>query len=863
MKPIRISFSAFGPFPGDHAVDFERLGQHGLFLITGPTGAGKTTVLDAVVFALYGKAAGVRAKHTDRLRSDFAAATTATKVEFEFEIGGSRFLVERSPAYERPKQRGEGTTTEQPSVRLSERDGNGWRAVGTKKGEVDARIAELIGLDADQFQQVILLPQGRFAEVLRADSRERLKLLRALFATKRFEDAVEILRRESARRAEAAKDAGREITRLFEDVVDDWCEVITQAGDDAAAALGIEFDEEDNPYGPEEMDAAALDTLAEQATGMVSGLDVAARAANTTYDRAKKVADEAEALAERWDRRAALVRTRDDLAALAEADARRGPELDRAEAANDLVPMIVQATDARRAEDRARADAAVAAGAIAETTGAPAPTDAPGVAALADEQRAAELAARSAIAEFEAVEKARHEERSALDAAAQFDRDREHLDAEITKVTEELPARRATAQAAETAAAGIAAAETAAQAAQDLLAAVNEGITLDRQIEEAEAKLAEQGAATVAARAALDATRARHISGLAARLAADLSPGDACPTCGATDHPHLATAPADAATADEVDAAQAALDAAVAAETETDRRRATLVATRETKPAVDQLAPAMERAATNATALTEVRGLAADAERLRRAATEAEQFITERTPTLVQLAEQAAEARARAVAAKKGAEDSDRRARAVAPDAPTATARLAEATTLLAALQDYDALLQTVATASAVHRGQRDTLDAALATKGFADDDAATAAAIDPDALAEERATLNERAKQRVAVAAQLEELARQPIPEERPEIDELLEAREAAEAARDEAVEALGSASAAAKRITEARKRLGERIEAEAAARAEADTAKTVYDTACANSSPKIALEAWVCSAYLERVTRQANLHL
>ena len=165
MKPLRISFSAFGPFPGDHEVDFERLGQHGLFLITGPTGAGKTTVLDAVVFALYGKAAGVRAKHPDRLRSDFAAATTVTKVDFEFEVGGRRYRIERSPSYPRP-----GLKTPHPtSVAFSTHEGGAWTGISTRRNEVDARVAELIGLDADQFQQVILLPQGRFAEVLRAD----------------------------------------------------------------------------------------------------------------------------------------------------------------------------------------------------------------------------------------------------------------------------------------------------------------------------------------------------------------------------------------------------------------------------------------------------------------------------------------------------------------------------------------------------------------------------------------------------------------------------------------------------------------------------------------------------------------------
>lgn len=863
MKPLRIAFSAFGPFPGPHEVDFDRLGHHGLFLITGPTGAGKTTVLDAMVFALYGKGAGVRGKHTERLRSHYASASTPTKVEFEFEIGSKRYLIERSPSYDRPKQRGEGTVAEAESVRLSERSGSSWTAVGTKKKEVDAAVVELIGLDAEQFQQVILLPQGRFAEVLRADSKERLKLLRALFGTKRFEDAVEILRQESARRAEAAKDAGREIDRLFEDVLDDWCEVIAQAGDDAAAALGIEFDEGDNPYGPEEMDAAALEGLSTQADAMVAGLEAATKAANTAYDAAKKIADAAEDLADRWDRRASLLATRDRLAELAEADAARGPELDRAEAANDLVPLVEQAASSRAAEELARDGAASVAAEIAAATGSAAPGDAEGVAGLTDEQRGVEQAAREAIAQFEAAAQARKDERSADDAADGFDREREQLAAEIARVTAELPERRTAAQAAETAAAGIAAAEAEARAANDALTAVNEGITLDRQIEEAGARLAERAAASLAAREVLAATRHRHVSALAASLAADLSPGDACPTCGSTDHPHLATAPADAATADEVDAAQAALDAATAAESDIDRRRSALVATRETKPSAGEIGTANDRATAAARALDAVRDLASDADQRRAAVAAAEQFIAERNPTLVTLAEQAAEARARAGVARKTAEDGEERARAFAPDVTTAQARLAEASALIAALNRYDTLLHEAAKATVLHRGQREVLDAALAKKGFADEDAVTTAALDPEALATERAALAERDTERITVAANLEELGRQPIPDARPELDDLLEARGAAESARDEATEAFGSASSAAKRITDARARLGDRIEQEARAKAEADTAKTVYDVASGNAAPKIALESWVCSAYLERVTRQANLHL
>ena len=169
MRPHRLRVTAFGAFGGTVEVSFEDLACSGLFLLHGETGAGKTTLLDAIGFALYGRVPGERGK-ARRLRSDHAASGTSTEVQLEATLGGRRMRITRKPEQERAKLRGTGTTTEQARVLLEEQAGGSWRAVSTRVGEADAEIADLMGMSADQFFQVVLLPQGEFARFLHADA---------------------------------------------------------------------------------------------------------------------------------------------------------------------------------------------------------------------------------------------------------------------------------------------------------------------------------------------------------------------------------------------------------------------------------------------------------------------------------------------------------------------------------------------------------------------------------------------------------------------------------------------------------------------------------------------------------------------
>ena len=163
MKPVSLTISAFGPYAGEQTIDFERLGSQGLFLITGDTGAGKTTIFDAITFALYGEASG-DVRKADMFRSKYAKDDVKTFVRLTFEYANKRYTVERNPEYMRPKGRGTGMTTEKANAALE-------------------YITELIGLDCRQFTQIAMIAQGDFQKVLFANTEERGKIFRQIFGT--------------------------------------------------------------------------------------------------------------------------------------------------------------------------------------------------------------------------------------------------------------------------------------------------------------------------------------------------------------------------------------------------------------------------------------------------------------------------------------------------------------------------------------------------------------------------------------------------------------------------------------------------------------------------------------------------------
>jgi len=194
MRPLKLIISAFGPYGHKVELDMEQLGEQGLYLITGDTGAGKTTIFDAICFALYGEASG-SSRQNDMLRSNFAQPATPTFVELTFQCAGKIYTVRRSPEYLRPKERGEGLTVQKAEACLIYPDA---RQPVTRWKDVTVAVTELIGLDRGQFSQIAMIAQGDFLRLLQAKTEERSKIFREIFHTSRFQQFQERAKREAA-----------------------------------------------------------------------------------------------------------------------------------------------------------------------------------------------------------------------------------------------------------------------------------------------------------------------------------------------------------------------------------------------------------------------------------------------------------------------------------------------------------------------------------------------------------------------------------------------------------------------------------------------------------------------------------------
>ena len=330
MKLHQLEITAFGPFAETVSVDFDHLSDAGLFLLSGPTGAGKTSVLDAVCFALYGDVPGAR-NTAKRLRSDQAAPGLRPRVALEATLSGRRFRLVRSPSWERPKKRGTGVTTEQASVSIAERVDGDWVTHSTRLDETGHLVTRLVGMNLAQFTQVAMLPQGEFQAFLRARSDERHKLLQQLFRTGRFEDVERWLRDRRVALGRADATAHQRVSELVNRISE--ATATEPPEDDAAArwAAGLR-------------DVAALrcaDTAA--AAAEAAELEAATRAA----------LEAARAHAERRARYAAAAAEHARLLqSTAEHDAARD-RLAAARRAAGVVPLHRVAVTARRARSAA------------------------------------------------------------------------------------------------------------------------------------------------------------------------------------------------------------------------------------------------------------------------------------------------------------------------------------------------------------------------------------------------------------------------------------------------------------------------------------------------------------------------------
>ena len=214
MRPLKLTMAGFGPYAARQELDFSALGERGLYLITGDTGAGKTTIFDAITFALFGQASGEN-REAHMLRSKYARPEDPTYVELTFAYGGKVYTVRRSPEYERAKTRGTGTTRQAAEAVLTRPDGS----VVTRLKDVDRAVTEILGLTREQFSQVAMISQGDFRRLLQADTRERQKIFRDIFGTGPFVTLQNQLKDRAGEMRDRLDETGRSIRQYMEGIV--------------------------------------------------------------------------------------------------------------------------------------------------------------------------------------------------------------------------------------------------------------------------------------------------------------------------------------------------------------------------------------------------------------------------------------------------------------------------------------------------------------------------------------------------------------------------------------------------------------------------------------------------------------------
>ena len=456
MRIHSLTMTGIGPYAGREHIDFDAVGASGRFLLTGPTGSGKTTIIDAIVFALYGDVADSADSSKERIRSTLVGPHTESVIELVFSTGAGVYRVRRTPTYERAKRRGQGTTTQNGTVKLwhlAEVGGEPLDEPVTRVGDADAEIARAVGLSREQFTQTVVLPQGKFARFLRADSSERQHLLKDVFGTGIYDaiqDALIQASRDGARRVEqAAADLRGQVASLGRHPLlteaPSPTTRTTDAGEETAdadqavhpedsspdnslqqapsggtqEALPLPMDDADRKEPQEADDApaqapaqaleaamagAAPDLVAlrrigaevlEVSSNRVASAEAHAEAAGTALTRAQSAREEAQSLHDLLERRRALIEEKERLAERAEQEADDARRLQDAERASRVRPYLVAEQAARR-----RAQQAVAA-----------------LAARADQSGLAHLAEQAGVTSADSAEEATGSEADSHGAA--------------------------------------------------------------------------------------------------------------------------------------------------------------------------------------------------------------------------------------------------------------------------------------------------------------------------------------------------------------------------------------------------------------------------------------------------------------
>lgn len=603
MRPIKLTMSAFGPYSGEVVVDFASLGSTGLYLVCGDTGAGKTTIFDAVSFALFGSPSG-QDRTARSLRSDFASAVTPTFVELEFEHRGQRYTIRRNPEYERPKLRGDGLTTQTADAEL--RMPEAAPITGTR--DVDAAILELIGIDRSQFSQIVMIAQGDFRRLLSAGTKERAAILRKLFGTAPYDEFQKALKRRRDKLEDDSKTVRNRLLTLAPMIsISDEAEVAEEgeeAGDAATSTRRERRDALGASEAPDAEDMLALiaeqDTADEAILGALAGEASAAAArvetltalleragqvraakasleetvsklaiaresveaakaeldeCSKTEPRRKELSDSVTVLSRELESYAKLGRAREEVREAAQGV--RDAEGDLQEAAGNLGAMRSELVEARKkAADLSQAPTELAEAKAAQETAAQSVRDAEEAVA-----GCAELARRkNALVELKKGAEQAEKHRSSLDETARA----------AVAALSELRSREASFSDASGAAA------RARALAEDLERRVDQARKdyRDLQARERAAQADERALAKAqdeycAAREALESARGAYsrvqrafMDAQAGILARDLVNGAPCPVCGSIEHPNPAVLADEAPAEEDVKNAEAVFNAA-------------------------------------------------------------------------------------------------------------------------------------------------------------------------------------------------------------------------------------------------------------------------------------------------------------
>lgn len=549
MRLHSLTLQAFGPYVEQQFVDFDALARDGLYLFTGPTGAGKTTILDAVAYALYGQLPGVRKGTVHKIKSDHAGPTVRPIVTVECTLNGDRVRITRSPSYVRPAKRGGGTTTERSSVAVEIRTDGTWIGLegGTRDNVVGDWIHRQVGLTCDQFMQVVLLPQGEFARFLLAPDAERESVLRTLFAADRFASVEHWF-----------DDHERQLRTIASEA-----QAVVRSRIAAACAItGI-----DDAAIPDIADVAWFETLLRDA--QVANRDARAATIDCTGRRAtaQQRLTRGEQIAAIQTKRAAARRLAADAEQQIAKISHLRDRLVQGRKASVIAPLLH-----RRKVAQGAADSAASRLVAGRPDGAQKTFDSTTDLQESLGRRQAERASlRPAMTEEQTLGELRHaadEREIALKSAvAQLDlaiADRDALPAQLRIATEQLNTLRGTA------------------ADHDRLVTQ---LTAAREIVAAHQELQQCSATETSLRAAvLDATktalsakqywlelRERRLAGIAAELAGELLTDSPCAVCGSSQHPEPAVGDGTTPTRAEDELAQHAAEATVLAQAKTER----------------------------------------------------------------------------------------------------------------------------------------------------------------------------------------------------------------------------------------------------------------------------------------------------